>query len=360
MRGRAPSLTPVLVRFVTGMPARVETGTLYQVDARSLIFQVFYAIRGMSSPTGVPTTALFGFIRDMLYLRGLDPTYLVCAFDRSEPTFRSDIYPDYKAHREAMPDDLVLQIPLIHQALASLGVAVVDAERYEADDIVATLAKVGGERGLDVFVCTYDKDCRQLLNELVRIYNLRKHEEFGPAQLLEDWGVRPDQVVDLQALAGDSVDNVPGVPGIGIKTGAKLLQEFDTLDNLLANVDKVPGKKQESLRASGTAVLVSRQLVRLATDVPLKLDWEGWKPRAMDTERLLAQCREWGFQSLAGQIRALGGKSAAPVQGELFAAGEELFPFGANEAAAEKVPGTFSGEEKVPGTFSEQPPATRT
>jgi DNA polymerase-1 len=319
------------------MPSGAESGKLYLVDAHSLIFQVFYAIRGMTGPSGLPTNALFGFLRDMLFLRGLKPDYLIVAFDRSEPTFRSDIYPDYKAHREAPPHDLVLQLPMIHQALDAMNIPVVTAERFEADDILATLARAGAERGLDVYLCSPDKDCRQLLTDKVRIFNIRKNLEFGRAQLLEDWGVTPEQVVDLQALAGDSVDNVPGVPGIGLITGAKLLQEFGTLDNLLANVDKVKGaKKQEALRASVEKVDVSRRLVRLATDVPLTLDWEGWKLRPMDTERLLALCREWGFNNLAGQIRALA-KSAAPVQGELFVAGEEMFPFGANAPETEPV-----------------------
>ncbi|MFO0929926.1 MAG: 5'-3' exonuclease H3TH domain-containing protein, partial [Gemmataceae bacterium] len=260
------------------MSSDVASGTFYLVDAHSLIFQVFHAIRGMSSPAGLPTNALFGFIRDVLYLRSLSPTYLVCAFDRPEPTFRSALYPDYKAHREPMPDDLQLQIPLIFQALEALSVPMVSAVGYEADDVLATLAQAGDERGLEVLVCTSDKDCRQLIRDRVRLYSLRKREPFGRKELLDDWGVTPEQVVDLQALVGDSVDNVPGVAGIGVKTAAKLLQEFGTLDNLLANVDKVAGaKKQESLRAAGPVVALSRPLVRLATDVPVAIDWEGWK-----------------------------------------------------------------------------------
>ncbi|MFO0877838.1 MAG: DNA polymerase I [Gemmataceae bacterium] len=322
------------------MSSGVERGKLYLVDAHSLIFQVFFAIRGMSSPSGVPTNALFGFVRDLLFLRGLQPDYLICAFDRHEPTFRSAIYPDYKAHREEMPSDLVLQIPLIQQATEAMSIPVLEVAGFEADDILATLARVGAERDLDVRLCTADKDCRQLLGDRVRIYNLRKQEEFGPAELLADWGVRPDQVVDLQALVGDSVDNVPGVPGIGLKTGAKLLQEFDTLDNLLANIDKVAGaKKQESLRASADLVAVSRKLVRLDQHVPLSYDWDNWRLRPMHVERLMAMCREWGFQGLAQQIRTQARAEEKPVQAELFSA-EELFPFGANVGEADATAST--------------------
>jgi DNA polymerase-1 len=306
---------------------------LYLVDAHSLIFQVFHAIRGMSSPTGMPTNALFGFVRDVLFLRSLAPDYLLCAFDRSEPTFRSDLYPDYKAHREAVPDDLVLQIPLIYRALEALAVPAVSAVRYEADDVMATIAQEASSRGIEVFLCTADKDCRQLINDRVRLYNLRKRVEFGRAQLLEDWGVEPGQVIDLQSLVGDSVDNVPGVPGIGYKTAAKLLQEFGTLENVLANVDRIAGaKRQENLRAAGPVVALSRQLVRLATDVPLDFDWESWRLKPIHTEQMLALCREWGFHSLAGQVRSLAKPAGtAAIQKELFPTdGEEIFPFGAN------------------------------
>jgi DNA polymerase-1 len=320
------------------MPPGPTPETLYLVDAHGLIFQVFHAIRGMTSPAGLPTNALFGFTRDLLFLRSLRPTYLLCAFDRSEPTFRSALYPEYKANRGEMPNDLQLQLPLIDQALEALGVPAVSVAGYEADDVLATVALAGAGRGLDVFVCTSDKDCRQLISDRVRLYNLRKREEFGAAELLADWGVTPEQVVDLQALVGDSVDNVPGVPGIGVKTGAQLLQAFGTLENVLANVEKISGlKRRENLRAAGPTVALSRQLVRLATDVPVELDWDAWRVRQPDTERLLALCQEWGFQSLASQVRAAARPAkAAPVQKQLFADGEELFPFGANaEAEAE-------------------------
>src|SRR4029077_109385 len=145
-----------------------------------------------------------------------------------------------------------------------LGIPAISVAGYEADDVMATVARAASKRGLDVYLCTADKDCRQLLDEHVRLYNLRKRQEFGPKELMADWGVRPDQVVDFQALVGDTVDNVQGVAGIGAKTAAKLLQEFDTLDNLLANIDKVAGaKKQEALRTAVATLPVTRQLVRL-------------------------------------------------------------------------------------------------
>src|SRR5262249_19895675 len=199
----------LLSRTRAAMPAG-KTESLYLVDAHSLIFQVFHAIRGMTSPGGLPTNAVFGFTRDLLFLRSLRPDYLVCAFDRSQPTSRSALSPAYKPPREPMPDDLTLQIPLIHQALDALAIPALSHQGFEADDVMATIAQHASQRGIDVFVCTSDKDCRQLIDDHVRLYSMRKRQEFGRAELLQDWGITPEQVVDLQALVGDSVDNVPG------------------------------------------------------------------------------------------------------------------------------------------------------
>lgn len=292
-------------------------GRMYLIDAHSLIFQVFHAIPEMSSPSGLPTNALFGFTKDMLSLRDLNPEYLVCCFDVGTKTFRDEIYAEYKAHRSPMPVDLSTQIPLIREMLDAMHIPVVAKEGFEADDVIATIATVAAERDIEVLVCTSDKDCRQLINDHVKLFNLRKNKVLDRSGLLEDWAVTPEQVVDLQALVGDSVDNVPGVPGIGLKTGAKLLQEFGSLDNILANVDKIPGKKQESLREFGDKVLISRKLVQLDRAVPIEFDWDGWKLRDWDNERLLDLFVGWGFRSFADRVRA---SRREPVlkQGSLF------------------------------------------
>lgn len=314
--------------------APAANNSVFLVDSHSLIFQVFHAIRGMTSPSGLPTNALFGFVRDLLFLREQQPAYLICAFDRAEPTFRSEIYPEYKAHRDPVPEDLIMQIPLIEQALAAMNIPVLSHPRYEADDILATLAAAASREGKEAWIYTSDKDCRQLISDRIRLFNLRKRTEFGRKDLMEDWGVTPEQVVDLQALVGDSVDNVPGVPGIGVKTAAKLLQDFGTLENVLANVDKIAGaKRQENLRAAGPIVALSRQLVRLATDVPIPLEWGAWKLRPMDTPKLVELFREWGFHSFGNQVRQMA-KAESPPEPSVKAAGSvqgELFPFGAND-----------------------------
>ncbi len=231
-----------------------QSESLYLVDAHSLIFQVFHAVAEMTSPAGLPTNALFGFTRDLLYLRSeRKPAYLVVAFDIGEPTLRTEVYADYKANRAPMPDDLRLQIPMIREMLDAMGAPVVGLAGYEADDLIATLAVAGAERGLEVFICSSDKDCRQLLSDRVKVFNVRKREVYDAAALAADWGVKPEQVVDFQTLVGDSVDNVPGAQGIGPKTASQYLQTYGTLDNLMAHLDEIKGKKQESLRIPARA-----------------------------------------------------------------------------------------------------------
>jgi DNA polymerase-1 len=313
--------------------------SLYLVDAHSLIFQVFHALPEMSSPSGLPTNALFGFTKDMVFLRTeRKPDYLICAFDIAGPTFRDKMYAEYKAHRAPMPDDLQLQIPLIYQMLEAMRIPVLGVEGYEADDVIATLACAGAEEGHDVFICSSDKDCRQLIGNRIKIYNLRKREVFDCDSLLKDWGIKPEQVIDLQAMVGDSVDNVPGIPGVGLKTAASLLQKYGTLDEVFAHVGEISGaKRQENLRAAAATIQLSRDLVRLNCQTPLTVDWEAWRARDWDAPRLLGLCREWGFNRLADEVkewsRARGlplqatpavpaPKTPATVQGNLFGTAE--------------------------------------
>ena len=324
--------------------------SLYLIDAHALIFQVFHAIREMSSPSGLPVNALYGFTRDVLYLRNEKrPDYLLAVFDMAGPTFRDKILPEYKANRSAPPSDLQLQIPLIKDMLDGLRVPVLGVPGFEADDVIATVATAAAARGIDVFICSSDKDCRQLLGDHVNIFDLRKQRLYDRERLREDWGIAPEQVVDFQSLVGDAVDNVRGVEGIGPKTAAKLLQEYKDIETLLANVHKVPGaKRQENLRGAGPVLERNRQLVRLHTAVPLPLDWEGWKLRAPDAARLHTLFREWGFRRFAEQMRGLAesrgpapvatAKEAAPgaeVQGELFAAEANGEPADATSAVAD-------------------------
>jgi DNA polymerase-1 len=321
------------------MASGVSPGGVILVDAHALVFQSFHAIPAMTGPDGRPTNALFGFTRDLFFLRDeMRPTYLLCAFDRPEPTFRSDLYPDYKAHRPPPPDDLCSQVPRIQAVIEAMNLPVLSAARFEADDVLATVAAAADQRGLDVTLCTTDKDCRQLITDRVRLYNLRKRQVYDRDALRADWGVAPEQVVDFQALVGDSVDNVPGVPGVGPKTAAKLLQQYGTLDNLLAHRDELPkGKMKENLQANAQKVLLSRQLVRLDTHVPIPMDWDAWRVHDYDAPRLLALFEEAGFRGLANKVRSAartgGGSTAVAVA------------TGNGDAAADLFSGADAGPE---------------
>ena len=255
-----------------------------------------------------------------LYDHGAD--YLIAAFDRGKPTIRTDLYPKYKAHRPPPPDDLIVQEPMIEQVLEAMRIPVLSAKGYEADDVMATLAVEGVARGLDVFLCTSDKDCRQLLNDKVKVLNLRKGEPLDAAGLMAVWGVRPEQVVDFQSLVGDPTDGVPGVPGVGPKTAAKWLAQYGTLDNLVAHADEVGGPKlQEALKKSvANGVLeMSRKLVRLDTNVPMAFDWDGWRRRDWDGQRLMELFQEFGFRGFANKVRATLTASGAKRNEEILA-----------------------------------------
>jgi DNA polymerase-1 len=291
----------------------MERPSFYILDAFSLIFQVFHAIPDMTGPAGQPTQAVFGIFRDMLNLvRGRKPDYIAAAFDGEGPVFRSEIYPEYKANRTAMPADLVPQIPVIRRVFEGFRVPVLIEPGMEADDIIATLARRGEERGLDVVICTADKDARQLLTDHIRILNLRKNSVIDAAALEQEWGIRPEQVVDYLALTGDSVDNVPGVPGIGGGFASAFLKQFGTLDNLLDNVDQVKGpKKQQSLREHAETARRARRLVALREDLTLDLDWEALRTSQPNTAALRGLCVECGFHSF---LTELGGEARTEPQ----------------------------------------------
>ena len=312
------------------MPDTAPAGSMYLLDAHGMIFQMFHGIGPMSAPDGRPTNAVFGVTRGLmgLYDRGAD--YLIAALDHKDDTFRVAIDPEYKAHRDPPPPDLILQEPMIQQVMEAMRIPFLVAPGYEADDVMATVAAEGTARGLDVFLCSADKDLRQLLTDKVRILNLRKGETVDAAALVADWGVRPDQVVDYQALVGDAVDNVPGVPGVGPKTASKWLQQYDTLDNLIAHADEVGGAKvREALKAAvaNGNLAKSKRLVTLDHQVPLTLDWDGWKRRDWDGQRLLELFQEFGFRGFAERVRAtLKASGAKRNAAALAAAGEAPAP----------------------------------
>lgn len=358
--GHAKAVAPVRpFRLCFIMPD--SPATLYLLDSHALIYQMFHAIPAMSAPDGRPVNAVFGVTRDLMNIADeVKPTYLLSTFDTPEPTFRNEIFPEYKAHRDPPPPDLCIQVPIVHAVLEAMNLPILAIPGWEADDIMATVATAAAARGVEVTLCTTDKDCRQLLSDRIRMLNLRKKTVMDAAALLADWGIKPEQVVDFQSLVGDSVDNIKGVPGIGEKTAAKLLQQYGTLDNIVAHADEIkqPKMRENLKKAIETGELEKcRKLVRLETNMPMKLDWENWHRQPWDGPKLLAMFEELGFRGYAARVRGSmkstghaknaellaaigveGAKPQAAVQGDLFAGtpddvSPDEFPFGTNMPA---------------------------
>jgi DNA polymerase-1 len=281
--------------------------TVWVVDAHSLIHQVFHALPEMTSPKGEPVGAVFGFTRDMLYLlEQKKPDYLFCAFDLPGKTFRHAMYGEYKLKRVEMHEDLVPQIPAIRRVIAALGIPALGCPSFEADDVLATVARQTAELGGQCFLVSGDKDCRQLITDQVKVFNIRKNEVYDSDALRAEWGIAPPQVIDFQALVGDSVDNVPGVPLIGPKLARQLLEQYGTLEAVLDHAGDVPGaKRQENLRKFRDQALLSRDLVRLDTRVPIALDWNAGRVGQINVEAALALFHDLGFRGFGQKVTAL-------------------------------------------------------
>jgi len=214
--------------------------SVYIVDSHSLIYQVFHAMPEMTGPSGQPVGAVQGFMRDLVDLiENRKADFLICAFDHPGENFRHEIFPEYKQHREEMPVDLQLQIPVIHRFLEALNIPLLSIPGYEADDVLATMGRLVAEAGGTAYLVTGDKDARQLISERVKVYNIRKNEVFDEVALKATWGIRPDQVIDFQTLVGDSVDGIPGVPQIGPKTAQELLSKFETLEGIYEHAQEI-------------------------------------------------------------------------------------------------------------------------
>ncbi|MDA1165616.1 MAG: DNA polymerase I [Planctomycetota bacterium] len=295
--------------------------TLYAIDVFSLVFQVYHAIPPMTGTSGQPTNAVFGFTRDLLtILRLRKPDYMICAMDLPGRGVREDIYQEYKANRDEMPEDLRPQIPLIVEVIKGFGIPVIGLEGWEADDVLATLARRGEAEGIQVNIVTSDKDARQLLSPLVRLYNVRKDTFLDEADLIADWGVRADQVVDFQALVGDKVDNVPGVPLIGPKKASALLNQFGTLEDVLAHADDAPGQKlQENLKTYADQARVSRRLVELNTQLDFELNWNAALAGQLNVARLTDLFRDCGFRKFINEIRDFAPEGSIVEPDPLFA-----------------------------------------
>ncbi|WP_303720771.1 DNA polymerase I [Malonomonas rubra] len=279
---------------------------VYLVDGSSYIYRAYYAIRHLSNSKGEATNAVYGFTNMLLGLvRDEKPDRLAVVFDAKGPTFRKELYPEYKANRSAMPEDLVPQVPLIKEVVRAFNMPALEQSGVEADDIIATLAKRYAEQGFDVVVVTGDKDLMQIVSERICLLDTMKSKVSRRDDVIERFGVPPEQVLEVLGLAGDTSDNIPGVPGIGEKTAAGLIQEFGSIDNLLQNIDQVKGKKrQENLREFGEQALLSRKLADLLYDVALDASLDDLALEEPNREALTELFRKLEFHKLLQEFSA--------------------------------------------------------
>ena len=281
-----------------------NVGRLFLIDGSNQMYRAYHAIRGLTGPDGQSTNAVYGFVA-MLRKLIVDhqPELVAAAFDVAGPTFRTEISKDYKANRAAMPPDLVEQVPWVHKACEALGVPVLTSDKYEADDVIGTLAMRAVAESLEVVIVTSDKDFFQLVGGPIRVFDPRDPGSwYGPNEVKEKMGVTPSQVIDVLSLMGDAVDNVKGVPGIGEKGARELIGSYGSLDGLLEHASEIPKKRyRTALLTHAEAARQSQRLVRIDTDAPVAFEEESLRYRGPDPTRCFELFSALGFRTLIAE-----------------------------------------------------------
>ncbi|MGA9033109.1 MAG: 5'-3' exonuclease H3TH domain-containing protein, partial [Sulfuricaulis sp.] len=273
-------------------------GPLILVDGSSYLYRAFHAMPALANSRGEPTGAVYGVVNMLRrMLSEYDTEHLAVVFDAKGKTFRDDIYPEYKAHRPPMPDELAAQIEPIHDIIRALGLPLIQVQGVEADDVIGTLARAAAAEGRETVISTGDKDMAQLVDGHVRLVDTMKDAEYDHDAVVAKFGVTPQQIVDYLALVGDTSDNIPGVPGVGPKTAAKWLQEYGSLDEIVAHANDVPGKAGDSLRASLGHLPMARSLATIKCDVELKSAPQDLRRTPPDNARLRELFARFEFKS---------------------------------------------------------------
>jgi DNA polymerase I len=276
---------------------------LFLIDASGYIFRAYYAIRPLSNSKGLPTNALFGFTSMLLkLLKDEKPEMVGVVFDVARKTFRNEKFPAYKANRDEPPADLIPQFPYFRKIVRALNLPVLELPNYEADDVIGTIAKKFEKKGWETVIVTGDKDLMQLVDDKVSLYDPMKDRMIRDAEVVEKFGVGPKQVIDVLGLAGDSSDNIPGIPGIGEKTATKLIQEHGALEAALDNASKVGGKLGEKLVQFADQARLCKELATIVTDAPLEYDLKDFKPREPDQAALKELFEELEFRKFLGEL----------------------------------------------------------
>jgi len=285
---------------------------LFLIDGSSYIYRAFYAIRHLSNSKGLPTNAIFGFTQMLLrVVKEFRPEYLLVVFDSKAPTFRSEVYQEYKANRPAMPESLSPQLPYIKRIVEAYRIATLAMEGYEADDLIGTIAKRAVPE-VDVVIITGDKDILQLVSDRITVYDTMKEKRLGLNEVRERFGVGPEQMVEVMGLAGDAIDNIPGVPGIGEKTAIELIKVFGTIEYLLSHLDQVPQKKlREKLQDHGELARLSRQLATIRLDLPVPFRLNDFALSSPDLKTLREIFKELEFSRLLKELSD--GKGVLPT-----------------------------------------------
>lgn len=283
---------------------------LFLLDAYALIYRSYYAF--IKSPRinskGLNTSAIMGFVNTLNEVLAKEkPTHIGVAFDPAGPTFRHEAFPEYKAQREATPEDIKKAVPIIKDILRAMRIPILEAPGYEADDVIGTLATKAAEAGVDTYMLTPDKDYAQLVGDRVSMYRPRHgdagYEVMGPKEVESKYGLSaPSEVIDLLGLMGDTADNIPGCPGVGEKTAAKLIAEFGTVENLLANTDRLKGALKKKVEDNAKQIEFSKFLATIKTDVPIELNLDELRTEQPDEEKLLKLYDELEFKTLANRI----------------------------------------------------------
>ncbi|MFD2652289.1 DNA polymerase I [Brucella rhizosphaerae] len=297
---------------------------LFLVDGSGYIFRAYHALPPLTRKTdGLPVGAVSGFCNMLWKLLkdarntdvGVVPTHFAVIFDYSSQTFRKEIYPEYKANRTAPPEDLIPQFGLIRQATRAFNLPCIEKEGFEADDLIATYARLAEAAGGDVTIVSSDKDLMQLVTSQVSMYDGMKDKQISIPEVIEKWGVPPEKMIDLQSLTGDSTDNVPGIPGIGPKTAAQLLEEFGDLDTLLARASEIKqNKRRENIIAFADQTKIARELVTLKTDVPLDVDLGGLVLEPQNGPKLIGFLKALDFTSLTRRVAEATDTDASAIE----------------------------------------------
>lgn len=307
--------------IVHGTSHRVKH--LYIVDASWFIFRSYYAIPPLTRADGTPVNAVFGFTNLLMkFLDDLKPDHVAIIFDVARKTFRNDIYAAYKANRSDPPEDLIPQFNLVRNATRAFNLACIEMAGFEADDLIATYTRLAVEAGAFVTIISSDKDMMQLVSDKVSLFDVIKNRSIGPAQVVEKFGVGPEKVVEVQALAGDATDNVPGVPGIGPKTAAQLIHEYGDVESLIARAKEIKQpKRRESILENVENARLSKRLVRLKDDVPILVPLKALAMRRPDSAVLLQFLAEQGFKSIITKVQ-----HQLRTNGELVPDDKEVLP----------------------------------